>query len=130
MIDATAKPEIKPWYRQPGEMHDKRGVPIYPGDLLKTYHFTGARKKRYYLYHIAMYVDGAMRCQNTEFFGTGLKKHSSDILLQCLWQQDGPDDRTLKQTEVISGYGPGKCLSFEERPRVSVTYSQITNKNV
>lgn len=124
MSDATAKPEIKPWYRQPGEMHDKRGVPIYPGDLLKTYHFTGARKKRYYLYHIAFYRDGHMRCQSAQYFGTGSKDHSADILLQSLWVSDEAN-RTLEQTEVIDGYGPGDYLSFEERPRASVTNSQI-----
>lgn len=40
--------------------HDKKGVPIYAGDLLRSYHFTGARRKTHYLYHVAVLKDGGM----------------------------------------------------------------------
>lgn len=31
-------------------MRDKHGVEIKPGDLVKVYHFTGARRKKHYMY--------------------------------------------------------------------------------
>jgi len=40
---------LRPWFKLPGELHDKRGVPIYPGDLLKTHHFTDGRGRKYWL---------------------------------------------------------------------------------
>lgn len=45
----------KSWLKQPGECHDSNGVPIYPGDLLRTFHFTGPRRRKWYLYHVAVY---------------------------------------------------------------------------
>jgi hypothetical protein len=60
------------WWYQPGELHDSKGYPIYPGDLLKTFHFRGCRKRLHYLYHVARYVRpddalgaGYMRMMNT-----------------------------------------------------------------
>lgn len=32
-------------------LYDKNGVPIEEGDLLRTEHFRGPRRKMYYLYH-------------------------------------------------------------------------------
>ena len=37
--DTLSKPKKRPWLKQPGEVCDSRGVPIYPGDLLKSFHF-------------------------------------------------------------------------------------------
>lgn len=45
----------KPWLKQPGECYDSRGYPIHPGDLLRTPHFIGPRRKQYYLYHVVGY---------------------------------------------------------------------------
>ena len=36
-----------------GPYYDKNGREIKEGHLIKTYHFTGARKKKYYMYHVA-----------------------------------------------------------------------------
>lgn len=47
------------WLKQPGELFDKRGVPIYPGDLIRSYHFRD-RRRTYYLYHTATMKDGGM----------------------------------------------------------------------
>lgn len=31
-------------------VYDKRGIPIERGDIVKVFHFVGARRKRYYMY--------------------------------------------------------------------------------
>lgn len=104
----------KPWMKQPGELHDKRGVPIYPGDLLKSYHFTAARyRKKFYLYHIAAMVKGAMR---------GL--HPTEIKEYPWVHKNGlpgflMSQELASQCEVIAGYGPKKeYLDFNDRPKV------------
>lgn len=33
-----------------GNLYDKNGIQIMVGDVLKVFHFAGARRKRYYMY--------------------------------------------------------------------------------
>lgn len=40
---------------------DKHGIPIMPGDVLKVFHFVGARNKRHYMYKIAFLHNGKLR---------------------------------------------------------------------
>lgn len=106
MVEGT---KIQPVMKQPGDLHDKKGVPIYPGDLLKTFHFIGSRGKKYYLYHVACYQDNMMvavptcHLEQTKVSGGGKYRMSQDLLLH---------------TEVISGCGPGAILGYEERKKV------------
>ena len=39
--------------------YDKNGIPILEGDLLRAYHFTGARKRKHYLYKKAIWLKSA-----------------------------------------------------------------------
>lgn len=32
------------------KLYDKRGIPIERGDIVKVFHFTGARRKRHFMY--------------------------------------------------------------------------------
>lgn len=32
------------------DLYDKRGIPIERGDIVKVFHFVGARRKRHYMY--------------------------------------------------------------------------------
>ena len=99
---------------QPGECHDKRGVPIYPGDLLKTFAFTGSRRKKYWLYHIAVFNKryGTMQIVPVSELEPTKRGQGG-----CAWL-------TIEQAadaEVIYGHGPGDCLDFSERPRRRAT---------
>ena len=42
------------------QYHDKRGRRISVGAVLKVYHFTGARRKRYFMYKVAVLKEGKM----------------------------------------------------------------------
>jgi hypothetical protein len=102
-------PTVKPWMKQPGELHDMNGIPIYPGDLLKSFHFVGRRRKRHYVYHTAVFKGGAMRMvptchlEPTKVSGGGA----------CLM-----DQALMNHAEVISGHGPGDCLDHTDRKKV------------
>ena len=90
--------------------YDKKGVPIYPGDLLRTYHFTGARRKVHYLYHVV--VDSGLKALQmvpTSHLEPTKRCHGGCAYLKHM--------NTNTQSEVISGHGPGDILSFEERPK-------------
>jgi hypothetical protein len=39
---------------------DKNGIPIEECDILKVFHFIGARKKKYYMYKMAILRDGKL----------------------------------------------------------------------
>lgn len=91
------------------EMYDKNARQIYAGDLLRSLHFIGARKKRYYLYHVAVTA-----------------KHGLEAVPVCYLEPSKAADgggRCLitKQCEgmfeIIHGCGPEPYLGFEDRPR-------------
>lgn len=89
--------------------HDKKGVPVCAGDLLKTYHFTGARGKRYYLYHVAVHEDGHWMMVPVQWLDPSYERNGG----KCRIYQEYLDDG-----EVIGGHGPDYILSYEDRPRV------------
>jgi len=94
-------------HTKPGEAFDAKGIPIHPGDLLKSYHFTGARRKRYWLYHVAVYKGECMEAVPVSHLQPGMEKGGR------YWIREAESS----QFEIIHGYGPGECLSFEDRPR-------------
>jgi len=99
----------KPWLKQPGEVHDKRGVPIYPGDLIRSYHFQDRRGRTFYLYHTAVFKDGAMWMVPTDH----LQPEKISGGGSCLLSQG-----LMANAVVISGYGPKGCLDYTDRKRV------------
>ena len=92
--------------------YDKKGVPIYAGDLLRTFHFTGARKKRYYLYHTAVREGDYLYMVPTSHLEPSLVNGGG----KCLLKYGHPE----VESEVISGYGPDPCVSYEDRPRKKI----------
>ena len=97
------------WKKQPGECHDCRGVPIYPGDLLRTPHFRDSRRRKRYLYHVAVMYEGGMKMISVRDLEPTLAGHGGSAWL---------DDGLAADAEIIDGHGPDGCLSFHDRPRV------------
>ena len=101
------------WFRGPGECFDSKGVPIYPGDLVRSYHFTGPRRRVFYLYHVVCEetcdVTGHsyLRLVPTAFLNPTTKDGGGRCMLS---------DRLAEELEVIDGHeGPG--LGFTGRPK-------------
>ena len=90
------------------QFYDKKGVPIYPGDLLKTLHFIGARRKKYYLYHTVVRGGDYLYMVPTSHLETGLARSGGKCLLKYGIREG---------SEVIAGYGPPPHFMYDERPR-------------
>jgi len=108
----------RPWLKQPGECYDSQGIPIYQGDLLRTYHFTGPRRRKNYLYHVAV-MDreaGGLRMVPVIHLDPALRDHpdnrGGDPLLSDIF---------AAQTTVIDGPShvdsDGVFRDWYERPR-------------
>lgn len=90
-----------------GRLRDKKGIPIMPGDLIKVYHFTGARKKKHYMYKIVWVLENklyAAHCSGIE--QKGLTLENSYFL----------SEESLGSCEILEGFCGGR--SFDERDRV------------
>ena len=91
--------------------YDKRGRLICKGDLIKTFHFTGARREKHFMYHTVVVHDGLLFMVPTASLEPTLANRGGECRLeQCI--KAGYD------MEIISGHGPGACISFEDRPKV------------
>lgn len=97
----------KSWMKKPGDLHDRRGIPIYPGDLLRSPHFK-SRRRTYYLYHTAVFVDGAMRMIPTSELEPSLANRGGD----CLMSQE-----ICNNVEIMIGHGPDGIVDFWDRPK-------------
>lgn len=92
-----------------GRFHDSKGVPIYPGDLLRTPHFRDRRGRLHYLYHTVVETDDRLEMVPTSH----LEPSKRDGGGRCWLSRE-----MAGATRVISGYGPGDFLSYEDRPRM------------
>lgn len=94
------------------QLFDKRGIPFQRGDVVKVFHFTGARRKRHYMYH---------QCLGVQEIGpnaTSYVMFSHLNFIEDRKMQDGPypelpDGRCLPDYEIVQSID----CKFEERPR-------------
>lgn len=88
-------------------LYDKTGRQIEVGDIVKVFHFVGARKKRYYMYKQAI---GTKRLSSeTEYMMfSHLDMNDAHYLEAC-------DGRRLKDYEIVQSID----AKFEQRPRSS-----------
>lgn len=78
-------------------VRDKTGREIKPGDIVKVYHFTGARRKRYYMYKQALGISRYLPS------GTAVMKFSHlnmDDSFNGSYEDYGPK---LKDYEIVQG---------------------------
>jgi len=108
----------RPWLKQPGECFDSQGIPIYPGDLLRTFHFIGSRRRKNYLYHVAV-MDreaGALRMVPVFHLDAALRDHADNRGGNPLLS-----DGLGAEATVIDGQsfrdGDGFLRLWYERPR-------------
>jgi hypothetical protein len=93
-----------------GDLCDKNGVPIYPGDLLKSFSFRAAlRRQKIYMYHCVILNNGVMEMvPHSEL-------HKPDGG-RC-WLHTMADQKGVVNAEVIASHGDPW---FPERKRRKV----------
>lgn len=88
--------------------YDKTGREIMPGDTLKIFHFTGHRRKRYYLYR---YVIGVtVNRPSPRLVISNLDLRGSKYEFEC-------NEKVNKDIEIVQGYGDNGC-TFEDRKQI------------
>lgn len=93
------------------KLYDKNRREIKIGDVLKVYHFTGARRKKYYMYKQAIEIK--------EFGKTPTKYLAiSHLDLSGKNYHEILDGRVLNDYEIVQGFG-GEGICFEDRPKKS-----------
>ncbi len=85
-------------------LRDKTGRQIERGDVLKVYHFTGARRKRYFMYKQAM---GVRSINGTDYAVMDHLDMNAEYYLECC------DGRTLPDYEIVQSID----AKYHERPR-------------
>lgn len=73
---------------------DETGMIIHPRDILKVFHFIGARRKKHYMYKWVILKDGELYAQHSG----KLEPHEDGY---WLWPQMHKDGR-IKGTEILS----------------------------
>jgi hypothetical protein len=100
---------------------DKHGREIKPGDVLKVWHFVGARRKVHYMYKWVL---------REERLGKNLTPFLRVSHLSTGNVEDGywlqKDGRKLYEYEIIDGYGEGHD-PFDKRPIIYPNTSQHWN---
>lgn len=90
-------------------LYDIKGYPICPGDLVRTYHFTGMRNKIHYLYHVATMDTYGLRMLPTAQLG--IPKDNGGSYYPKQSDLDG------LSALILSGHGPGDCTAYYDRPK-------------
>lgn len=99
------------YFKKPGEAIDRKGIPVYPGDLIRTDHFKGRNRRMHYLYHTAVWdaERNAMWMIPTSHLEPSKKSGGGSCPIT---------DDQMRNAEVIEGFGPGDILSHYDRPKV------------
>lgn len=86
--------------------HDKKGYPVYEGDVLKVFHFIGQRNKKYFMYKVVIASPRGF-----------LAFCISDLALKGRINAHSCPLDALGDFEIVQGYGPEPFVSWEDRPR-------------
>jgi hypothetical protein len=92
--------------------YDSKLRPIHKGDVLKVFHFTGSRNKKYYMYKVVMDFGYDF------LFGVSLSDVGLKDLKECHKYpiSYGADGRNvIEGTEIVEGFHGG---DFEDRERL------------
>ena len=93
------------------KLYDKTGREILVGDVLKVFHFIGARRKRYHMYK--QVVGQKTLGSGTQYLVVShlTPRESSECYYEAL------DGRVLNSVEIVQGFG-ADGISFEDRPKI------------
>lgn len=89
---------------------DKNNRQIMPGDVVKVFHFIGARNKKHYMYKIIHELDGHLYGAHAH------NVHKDGISLGNSYALPRESCR-LDDYEIVEGYGAGP---YDTRPKLDI----------
>lgn len=95
-------------------LYDKNGIPIERGDVVKVFHFVGARRKRHFMYHQCLGVR-EIGAASTPYLAFSHLNFIEDHLKRDGPYLERPDDRVLKDYEIVQSMD----CKHDERPRMA-----------
>lgn len=89
--------------------YDRKGIPIWEGDVLKIYHYTSpARRERRYMYKLAVKIDGAFYCVHIN----NIPEHGIGKSNAYRMSLNDPNE-----VEIVAGLGYPPSYDFKSRTR-------------
>ncbi|HKF95121.1 MAG TPA: hypothetical protein VKB96_11095 [Gammaproteobacteria bacterium] len=98
-------------------LYDKHGREIMIGDIIKVFHFIGARRKRHYMYKQVI-REGVFSDEAPYFILSHLSMNDSE------YYHESKDGRLLSHYEIVQSID----AAFEDRPRVRASLSDTTEQ--
>ncbi|RWP10465.1 hypothetical protein [Mesorhizobium sp.] len=98
-------------------LHDKRGIPIAPGDVLKVFHFIGARRKRHYMYKQCLGFKGIGPNGDVPYMKFGHLNLVAGDEGRDAYYLERPDGRTLPDYEIVQSI----LCDHDRRPRLALS---------
>ena len=96
-----------------GMLCDRKGVPIYTGDLLRTHHFIDFQTRtRRYMYHAVTCRDGVLRMTPVQALATADRGWGGECYLHTVADAEG----VLPESDVIDGWYGGHP-SYDRKKR-------------
>ena len=95
------------------KLYDKHGIPIERGDVLKVFHFTGARRKRHYMYKQCLGFKNIGPNADVPYLVFSHLNFVEESTAPDGPYLERPDGRTLEHYEIVQSI---KC-DHEQRPR-------------
>ena len=93
---------------------DETGREIMRGDLIRSPHFRGARRKQYYLYHVVTVVNDGLYCVPTARLDDNPFKPRQG---GACWLQALADDAGYVDCRILCGFD-NHGNSFEDRKKI------------
>lgn len=95
------------------ELYDKNSYPIYPGDVLKVFHFIAARRReRMYMYKLVVEMNGKLMGVSIHDIPRLGYNEAHNYPLK--WNTK---DGRLEDSEIVEGYGPDGLHCWRDRPK-------------
>lgn len=90
---------------------DVKGYPIFPGDVLRSFHFKGCGRKNHYLYHVATIDDdNRLWAIPAQYLSPDVKRTGGDCLLTESLVQN-------HEIEIVQGQPTRHYICKHDRPR-------------
>lgn len=87
--------------RKDNTYYDKNGKQILVGDLLKVFHFIGARRKKHYMYQVVVMEDSDIPKDSVRFPVMAVSDYLPNSKPHCRMYVIANEDRVYETAEIV-----------------------------